>query len=427
MTPRALALLLAPLVLVAASAALPALLVPALVMFVVVALVVVVDSRSAPGPRRVDVERVCDRLFSVGAANPVALVVRAPRGAQLTLRDDAPAAMLSSAPLLTCAGAGESTYTLTPRARGDAEFGRVHVRSRGPWGLGTRDFEAAQPQTVRVDADISAVRMYDALARRGRLEELGVRTLRRHGEGTEFERVREAVPDDPLRFINWRATARTGRLMATQLSPERDQPVLACIDHGRLMGVGAGPLTKLDHAVNAAVLLLHVALRTGDRAGVVAFADGVTSSLEPRGGAAQLRRVLDAVGPLHASEIESNFAALTTVRTQQRRRALVAIFTDVVDRDQAAELIRQCALLRRRHLALVITVRDPAVDELARAVPRDAEGVYARAVAGGIVAERADALALLRAGGVDVIDADARTLSPRLVNRYLELKRRAAL
>jgi uncharacterized protein (DUF58 family) len=216
--------------------------------------------------------------------------------------------------------------------------------------------------------------------------------------------------------------------MTTELSPERDQPVIACLDHGRLMGVGAGPLTKFDHAVNAALLLLHVALRTGDRAGLVAFADGITTTVEPRSGSAQLRRILDAIGPLHPGEIESDHtAALTELRVKQRRRALIAIFTDIVDRKQAESLIAQCALLRHRHLALVITVRDPAVVDIARVRPRNAADVYARAVAGGIEADRAQALRLLRAGGVDVIDADARSLSPRLVNRYLELKRRAAL
>jgi len=428
MTGRGLALLLATLVVVALGAAAPGLVLPGTVLFVLAAVLVVIDRRLAPGRERISVERANDPLFSVGVANPVTLAVRAPLGASLLLRDDAPPAMLASAQLLPVHGSGETGYTLTPGARGDAAFGRVHVRSLGPWGLATRDFTAAQETTVRVDADISAVRVYEALARRGQLEELGVRTLRRRGEGTEFERVREAVPDDPLRFINWRATARTGRLMATELSPERDQPVIACLDHGRLMGVGAGPLTKFDHAVNAALLLLHVALRTGDRAGLVAFADTVTATVEARSGAAHLRRLLDTIGPLRPGEIESDYAtALTEVRTRQRRRALIAIFTDIVDRDQAAALIAQCALLRRRHLPLVITVRDPAVVDIARARPGDAAAVYARAVAAGIDSDRAEALRLLRAGRVDVIDADARTLSPRLVNRYLELKRRAAI
>ena len=428
MTRRALALLLGCCALVAAGAAVPVLLVLGILLLALAGLLVFIDSRRAPGADRVVVERRCAPLFSVGVANPVELVVRAPRGVPLVVRDDPPPAMLASARLHSLAGPGRAWYTLTPRARGDARFGRVHVRSRGPWGLGHRDIVSATPATVRVDADISAVRVYEALARRGQLQELGVRTHHRRGEGTEFERVREAVPDDPLRYINWRATARTGRLMTTELSPERDQPVIACIDHGRLMGVGAGALTKLDHAINAALLLLHVALRTGDRAGLVAFADRVTATVAARGGAAQLRRLLDAVGPVRAGEIESDYTvALTEVRTGQRRRALVAIFTDVVDPAQVSELVTQCALLSRRHLPVVISVRDPAVEDAATGRPRSAADAYSRAVADGIAADRSDALHLLRAGRVDVIDADARTLSPRVVNRYLELKRRAAL
>ena len=425
---RALALLLAPLVLVVAGAATGVLLWTGLALFAAVTVIVAVDARRAPGADRVAVARHCDRLFSVGAPNRVTLEVRAPRKAVLLLRDEAPPAMAASAQVQSIDGPGAVTYTLTPQVRGDAGFGPVHVRSRGPWGLGTRDFTSGEPLTVRVDADIAAVHTYEALARRGQLQELGVRTQRRRGDGTEFERVRESVPDDPLRFINWRATARTGRLMTTELSPERDQPVLACIDHGRLMGVGAGALTKLDHSINAALLLLHVALRTGDRAGLVAFADRVTVALQPRAGGTQLRRLLDAVGPVHAGEIESDYAvALTEVRSRQRRRALIAIFTDVVDLQQAGDLIAQCAQLARRHLPVVITVRDPAVEDAMREEPRSSADVYARAVASGIAAQRNDALRRLRAGRVDVIDADARNLSPRLVNRYLELKRRAAI
>jgi uncharacterized protein (DUF58 family) len=427
-TRRGLGLLIGGTVLVALSAALPVLLVPSLVLVAAAVAAVVVDGRSAPAGDRVRVTRGCDQLFSLGTPNLVTLDVQAPRDAQLTVRDGAPEAMVTSDHVFTLHGGGRLSYTLTPRARGNATFGPVSLRSVGPWGLGTRDFTAAEPQTVRVDADIAAVRVFEALARRGQLEELGMRTLRRRGDGTEYERVRDAVPDDPLRHINWKATARTGRLMATELAPERDQPVIVCLDHGRLMGVGAGALTKFDHAVNAAFLLLHVALRTGDRAGLVAFADVVTATVPPRGGSAQLRRLLDAIGPVHPGEIESDLtAALTAVRQQQKRRALVAIFTDVVDRDQAAALIAQCALLRRRHLPLVITVRDPAVEDIAAARPTSAGQVYARAVAAGIAADREGALRLLRGNGVDVIDADARTLSPRLINRYLELKRRAAL
>jgi uncharacterized protein (DUF58 family) len=355
-------------------------------------------------------------------------VLRSVRPIPAEVRDEHPPRLLAEGAAGRLALPGTLRYTLTPAGRGEERFGATVIRCPGPWRLGLRQSSVGEGGTVRIDADLAAIRVYEALARRGQLAELGVRTQRRPGDGTEFERIREAVPDDPQRRINWKATARTGRLMATELIPERAQPVIICLDHGRLMGVGAGALTKLDHAINAALLLIHVALATGDRVGLFAFADQVTVTLPARPGRLQMRRFLDAVRPLRAGEVEADYdEALAQLSRWQRRRALVVIFTDVLDPDQGQALVRQCARLRRQHLPLVITVRDPALEDTARARPVDAPSTYARAVATRLVADREQTLELLRRSGVESLDADARTLSPRLVNRYLELKRRSLL
>ena len=445
------ALVVLALVPLAASAALPALLGPGIALVALAAAAVLLDSRRAPGPSRLVVTREHDQILSVGRANPVTVRislgpaarrkpgrgsgrVRAaampapPRRVPAAVRDEHPPRLRADGAMRRLEIPGTLAYTVTPSGRGEERFGATVVRCTGPWRLGLRQSSVGGGETVRVDADLSAIRVYEALARRGQLAELGVRTQRRPGEGTEFERIREAVPDDPQRLINWKATARTGRLMATELIPERAQPVIVCLDHGRLMGVGAGALTKLDHAINAALLLIHVAVATGDRVGLFAFADSVSVTLPARPGRLQLRRFLDAVRPLRAGEVEADYdQALTELSRWQRRRALVAIFTDVLDPDQGQALVRQCARLRRQHLPLVITVRDPALEDTARARPLDAASTYARAVAGGLVADREQTLALLRRSGVETLDADARTLSPRLINRYLELKRRSRL
>jgi len=428
MTWRGALLLLSPLPLVAAGAAAPALYAAGLFALVCAAGIVAVDGRRAPGRREMAAEREHDEILSVGTANAVTLRVHSRRRAWALVREETPATAHVSQSTWTARVPATLTYAVTPRARGEVHLGRTVVRAEGPWRLGWRQTALGEGETLSVDANLSAVRVYEALARRGQLAELGVRTLRLRTEGTEFERVREAVPDDPMRAINWRATARTGRLMATELMPERAQPVIVCIDHGRLMGVGAGELTKLDHAINAALLLVHVALRSGDRAGLLAFADTVTVTLPPRTGSAQLRRFLDAVRPLRPGETEADYDdALTYFSRWQPRRSLVVLFTDVLDPDQGSALVRQCARLRRRHLPLVVTVRDPALDDTARRTPRRGSDAYARAVASGLIADREDTLRVLRRSGVESIDADARTLSPRLVNRYLELKRRASV
>src|SRR5665213_1162259 len=184
--------------------------------------------------------------------------------------------------------------------------------------------EHAAPGSRRVHGHTGgARRRHPRTRRRPRDRSLGTRVASDHRRGIA------------CRSINWRATARTGRLMATELIPERAQPLVICLDHGRLMGIGAGELTKLDHAINATLLLVHVALRAGDRAGMLAFSDTVTDTLPPRAGTAQLRRFLDATRPIQPGETEADYDdALTFFSRWQTRRSLVVIFTDVLDPDQ---------------------------------------------------------------------------------------------
>ncbi len=429
MTWRGAGLLLVPVAVIAAGAAVPALFVAGLVLFAICIVAIVADSLRAPGTTTLRVDRACNDLLSVGVANRVMLTVAGrSAGATAVVRERVPPGMHASNTRWNVRLPASVEYTVTPVARGDVSLGPAVVRATGPWGLGWRQTTVEALRPVRVDPNLAAIDVYEALARRGQLAEIGLRTMRLRTEGSEFERVREAFPDDPLRAINWRATARTGHLMATELIPERAQPLVICLDHGRLMGIGAGELTKLDHAINAALLLVHVALRSGDRAGMLAFSDTVTGTLPPRAGTAQLRRFLDATRPIVPGETEADYDdAFTFFSRWQRRRTLVVIFTDVLDPDQGRALIRQCVRLRRRHLPLVVTVRDPALDDAANAAPRTGDEAYARAVAGGLIADRDDTLHVLRSSGVETIDADARTLSPRLVNRYLDLKRRARL
>ncbi|MHB8488497.1 MAG: DUF58 domain-containing protein [Candidatus Dormibacteria bacterium] len=429
MTWRGTGLLLVPVVVVAIGAAVPALLIIGLVLFAACIVAIAVDSRRAAGRAELRADRVCNDLLSVGVANRVTLAITARSScAAAIVREQVPPGLHASRTRWNVRLPADIEYSVTPVARGDVILGPAVVRVIGPWGLGWRQTTVDSQRPARVDPNLAAIDVYEALARRGQLAEIGLRTMRLRTEGSEFERVREAFPDDPLRAINWRATARTGRLMATELIPERAQPLVICLDHGRLMGIGAGELTKLDHAINAALLLVHVALRSGDRAGMLAFADTVTGTLPPRAGTAQLRRFLDATRPILPGETEADYDdAFAYFSRWQRRRSLVVIFTDVLDPDQGKALIRQCVRLRRRHLPLVVTVRDPALDDAANTLPRTGDDAYARAVAGGLIADRDDTLRMLRSSGVETIDADARTLSPRLVNRYLDLKRRARL
>ena len=429
MTTRGLGLLLIILAILAASAAAPVLFWPAVALLVGAAIASIVDWRRAPGASQLHVERTVEDLISVGADTDVVIRATATRPVRRAIiRDISPPEFDSTQEIKQRSFPAEIRYRVRAKARGDADFGDVVVRADGPLGLAWRQSTISAAKQVHVNADVSAISHYQALARRGLLAEVGVRTLRRRGEGTEFERIREAVPDDSLRSINWRATARTGRLMAIDVIPERAQPVVIALDHGRLMGVGAGNLTKLDHAINASVLLAHVCISSGDRVGLFAFAERVTTTLPSASGHVQMKRFVDALRPLVPTDVESDYDhALVRLSQFQKRRALVVIFSDVIDADQVAALARQCARLRRHHIPLVITVRDPALVDIAAEAPIDGNTTYRRALAITTQKDRSAAIRLLRAAGADAIDVDARTLSPSVVNRYLEIKRAGRL
>ena len=376
---------------------------------------------------------MCADLLSVGVANRVTLEVTGRRaGATAVVHER-----------VACGAARLRAFTgrcaCRPRSSTRSRRSRAGTRSLGSGGGAGRPARGArlaadngrcQPRAVRVDPNLAAIDVYEALARRGQLAEIGLRTMRLRTEGSEFERVREAFPDDPLRSINWRATARTGRLMATELIPERAQPLVICLDHGRLMGVGAGELTKLDHAINAALLLVHVALRSGDRAGMLAFADTVTSTLPPR---ARERRNCAAFSTPPARSGRARPRPTTTTRSTYLQPVADAPFAGghLHRRPRSRPGTRRSSGSARVCAAatcpLVVTVRDPALDDAANAVPRSRRRDLRPRGRGRAHRRSRGHAARARRSGVETIDADARTLSPRLVNRYLDLKRRARL
>jgi uncharacterized protein (DUF58 family) len=266
------------------------------------------------------------------------------------------------------------------------------------------------------------------LARRGRLQEAGLRASRRFGTGTEFESLREYQPDDDYRRINWKATARRGRPMTAEFETERSQNVLALLDAGRLMATEVGGLTKLDHALNTSLLLAYVAALRGDRVGLLAFGDRVLTYLPPRRGRHAFLAMLATLYNLAAEPVEPDFdRAFEFLAARQMRRSLLVLFTDLTDRDVSSALVQHLARLARQHLAVCVTLGDPAVLTAASATPSTTAAVYERVVAARLLEERAEVLSALRQRGAITLDVPADRLTVAVVNKYLELKARTRL
>ncbi len=392
------------------------------------------DWQLAEPLRRFEIKREHDAKLNLGAENLIQLSVRnrSRRPAIFWLRDEPPDAFEIEARLFAGEAAGQHTwrgqYHVRPLRRGDYRFGDLHLRWAGPLGLTIRQARVAAAGPVKVYPNLLDVRRYDLLLRRNRLQELGLRQARMFGEGTEFERLREYLPDDEFRRIDWKATARRNRPVTIEYQTERSQNVIAVLETGRMMQSPVANMAKLDYVVNAVLLLAYVATGKGDKVGMMTFADEVSRYLGPKQGRGQFYRMLELLYAVEAEQVEPDYRrALSYLALKQRKRSLVVIFTDLSGGLSMQSLVSHVSVLARRSLPLVVTISDPDIHAAAGQRPHDSLSVYQRAAAVDMLNERQLALDTLRRQGVLVLDAPANQLSIAVINRYLELKARAML
>jgi uncharacterized protein (DUF58 family) len=392
------------------------------------------DWRLAEPLRRFEVHREHDAKLNLGADNIVHLTIRnrSRRPARFWLRDEPPDAFQIETRLhsgtVTGLGQWEGQYKVRPLRRGDYRFGDLHLRWGGPLGLVIRQARVAAAGAVKVYPNLLDVRRYDLLLRRNRLQELGLRHARMMGQGTEFERLREYLPDDDFRRINWKATARRNRPVAIEYQTERSQNVILAIDIGRMMQSPVAHMAKLDYVVNAALLLTYVATGKGDKIGMMAFADDVMRYMGPRQGRGQFYRMLELLYAVEAQPVEPDYRrAFSYLALKQRKRSLIVIFTDLSGGLSMQSLASHLAAMARHSLPLVVTISDPEVHAASQQHPTDSLSVYQRASAAQLLEERQLTLDTLRKQGVLVLDVPANQLSIAVIDRYLELKARALL
>ena len=393
------------------------------------------DYLLSEGPESFRVEREMEERFAMGAENEVTIKIvnRARRRITFIVKDEHPAQMELVTPreakLTVPAGRSRAwRYSLLPTARGKYGVGNTVLRFRTRLGLLWRQLTYQTACDVKVYPDIREARKHEIYAHRNRRPEPGLRRMRVRGQGREFESLREFVIGDEIRHISWAATARRGKVITRQYTVERSQNIVVLLDTGRLMTARIGKLTKLDHAVNATLSIGYVAAAGGDNVGLVAFSRRVVSYLPPRRGRDQINKLMEALYSLEPQMIEPSYKrAFSFFSANCKRRSLVVILTDLVDRDASAELLAHTSQLIPRHLPLIITIGDTDLRELVRTVPATSADVYRQAVAEEILRQREEALTRIRHAGGLAIDVPAGRLSLELVNKYLEVKERGLL
>jgi uncharacterized protein (DUF58 family) len=315
-----------------------------------------------------------------------------------------------------------------PAARGVREIGptRILWRSR----IGFLQFRAtvlAGGSVAILPASVGGRR--SGLTQRSLRDELGLRPRPARGEGMEFESLRDYFDGDDPRHLDWHATARRGRLMVRQYQTERRHTVIVALDTGRLMTAHVEAGSKLDHALDSAVMLARASREYGDRVGFIAFDRELRVLVRPRSGAACVGALIEATLNLTARPWEPNYRVLVeTLAQYQKKRALVVVLTDFVEGSASSELESYLAVLARRHCVLLVALRDRLLGELDEREPGiSRERLYYRLALQDLAVERAAALGRIRRCGAQTLDLDPAEVTVQLLNRYLAIRQAGLL
>ena len=372
--------------------------------------------------------------LSVGVPNRVQvhLLNKGGRAAWVKVKDDAPEAFDIDPPelqlLLGANSRARAAYRATPQKRGRFGFGDLHLRVRGPYGLVWHERLVPAKAEAPVYPDMRGASRLLLSGAALDLVNLGLRQLRRDGRGTEFARLRDYAEGDSVRAVDWKATARRNRPVTRVMEAERSQSILICVDAGRSMAAKVDGLTKLDHAVNAALFLAFVAVRNGDRVGLAVFADGVKAYLTPEAGRKQYRKIVDTLYSAKPALTYVDYLGLfKELNLRLRRRTLLCLFTDLLDEEQASSLVFPIRRLARRHVPLCMTVKDTGLVELLRTPPSGVDDAFGHAVASELLGDREQMKHRIARDGVQLVDVHPEELSLAAVNRYLEIKARGLL
>lgn len=388
-----------------------------------------------PSETNFEVERDVGRIASLKKNHRVELTVSNLAGGgtpQITIRDGVPQEFTATPAEFTIPLEGQSRavmhYELVASRRGAFSFDEVFIRVSSWLGLWQAIYSYEVKSEVNVYPDMKQIAEYAILARTNRLSLMGVRRTRKIGTDNEFERLRDYSLDDNYKHLDWRATARRGKLTVKDFQTSQSQRLIFLIDAGRMMTNEAGGISLLDHALNAMLMLSYVALRQGDSVGAICFNDSVRAFVPPRGGANQMNRLLHASYDLFPDLVESRYdQAFLYLSRHCRKRSLVILITNVIDEVNAHQVQQYLGTLVGKHLPLGLLLRDHRLFDAANVPTPSGPDLYRAAAAASILTWRQQVLNDLIHHGVLALDAFPEQMTAPLVNSYLEIKARHLL
>jgi uncharacterized protein (DUF58 family) len=322
---------------------------------------------------------------------------------------------------------GRIALPVVPTRRGRVNVDRIWMRWRGPLGLIEFTRRVGVERTIDV---VPNVRGVHGTALQFFVQEAiyGIKAQHQKGEGSEFEALREYMPGLDSRFIDWKHSARHRKLLCKEFRTERNHQVIMAFDTGYLMLEPVEGITRLDHAINAALVLAWVSLQGGDLVGTYGFDAKVRQYVGPQRGIASFPRLQRATAELDYQHQETNFTlGLAELNARLKRRALVILFTDFVDTITAELLIESMQRVANRHLVVFVTQRGSILQRAVDAAPNQFVDVAKAVIAQDFLRDRSIVFERLQRLGIHCLDVPSQGLSVALINRYLLIKQRGLI
>lgn len=325
------------------------------------------------------------------------------------------------------AGEGKTiVYRLCPKSRGVYGFGRIRVFARSPLGLLERRFTLGEPADVKVYPSYLMLRQYQILAMSNNLTELGIKRIRRAGNNTDFEQIREYVTGDDYRTINWKATARRLSLMVNVYQEEKSQQVINIIDKGRVMQQAFDGMTLLDRAINASLILSYVSINKEDKAGIITFEKDFDTFVAPDKGPKQMPLILESLYAQTTTYGESDYSALLVNMSRLvTRRSLIVLYTNFLNHAALMRQLPYLTQLNKRHRLLVVFFDDKQLQQFAAEKPKRVSDYYSHVIAAKVDNEKRHIVSTLMQHGIYALLTPPEGLTVNVVNRYLEMKARS--
>ena len=378
-------------------------------------------------------KRVAADRFSNGDESPVQLEFsnRYPFAVGLTVIDEVPeqfqARDLQFQLHMTSGERKYHTYFLRPVKRGTYAFGFLNAYVASPIGLISRRYKFDLQRDVPVYPSYIQMHKYELLAFSS-LPEQGIKRFRRLGHNQEFEQIREYVQGDDYRTLNWKATARSGRMMVNNYQDERSQQVVSVIDKGRLMHMPFEGLSLLDWSINASLAISNIAIKKGDKAGLITFQHKVSLVLPPSQQAKQMNSIMEALYNQKTAYKESDFSSLFVgIRRQLSQRSLLLLYTNFESLQGMHRQLPYLRQLAKQHLLVVIFFENTELTQLLEQPAQKLDEVYTQTIAEKLVHEKKLIVRELQQHGIQALLTPPQGLTVNVINKYLELKSRGLI